>query len=59
MMWLLLTIPVSLIALAVYFERRGRRQAERDHLTMKDHQVLQEDYITHGAGNQSTKPEHL
>jgi hypothetical protein len=59
MIWLLLIIPAVIIAIAVYFERRNRRQVQEDHLSVKDHQALEQDYISHGSGNESTKPENL
>ncbi|MFQ3544908.1 hypothetical protein Q7A53_12515 [Halobacillus rhizosphaerae] len=59
MVWLWLLIPAAIIAVAIYFERRGKREAQESEMTMKDHTVLEEDYIEHGAGNESSKPENL
>ncbi|MGI8315521.1 hypothetical protein [Halobacillus mangrovi] len=59
MIWLILVIPAAIIAVAIYFERRNKRQAQEDHLSVKDHQTLEQDYISHGSGNEATKPENL
>ncbi|UOQ45827.1 hypothetical protein MUN89_07825 [Halobacillus salinarum] len=59
MMWLLLLIPAAIITVAIYFEKRGKREAQEANLSMKDRTMLEQDYIEHGAGNEASKPENL
>ncbi|RWZ55010.1 hypothetical protein EQV77_12875 [Halobacillus fulvus] len=55
MLWLLLLIPAGLIALSIYFERKRKVQTEGK--DVKDERaVLEEIYITQGAGNKSNDP---
>ncbi len=59
-MWVLLLIPLAiLIAVAIYFERKGKKSVEDSNLSVKDKETLEQDFMEHGAGNESRKPENL
>lgn len=58
MVWLLMTILLTLIAFSIYFEKQGKRDAKAS-ATVKDRGQLEQEFIAHGTGNESVKHKHF
>lgn len=57
MLWLLLLIPIVLIVLSIYFERKRKKQPHVN-MAKEERAAFEEMYNNEGAGTKSTDPKH-
>ncbi|MCA0971612.1 hypothetical protein LCM20_13475 [Halobacillus litoralis] len=58
MVWLVLTVLLTMVVFSIYFEQHGKRDAEA-RVTVKDHKQLEQEFRNRGAVNESVKHEYL
>ncbi|MFG6119227.1 MULTISPECIES: hypothetical protein [Thalassobacillus] len=60
MIWLMFLVPLALlIAVAIYIEKRGNRSMEDASLSKEDKEILNEEYLDHGAQTEVHSPKNM